>query len=213
MNDVSKEEGEISDDDEVQVVGFSKIGEEFDPTKIAFSHGTDVAITRVQLRNAGSLGPGLVDRSRQRRRRTVARSCYGLSASLNNARERLKNSQLHIPTLMSIRVSPSRKFTPGRSNLVPLTISNGELPSGVPPTLPAFSTISDSGFKSKTPVFANLRRIKPRDQRSHIGILGYVNLKFRLLDFFQYLIFQKGSGWSQVTFDPKVLTSSGGPDS
>lgn len=177
MNDVSKEEGEISDDDEVQVVGFSKIGEDFDPTKTAVSLDTDVAITKVQLRNSGSLGPGLVDRSRQRRRRTVVRSCYGLSASLNNARERLRNSQPHIPTLMSIRVSPSRKFSPVRSNLLPLTTSNGELSSGIPSTLSAFSTISDSGFKSKTPVLANLRRIKPRDQRSHIGILGYVDVK------------------------------------
>lgn len=135
--DANKEEGELSEDDDVQLVSVSKRGSVSTktaaprsgnpkPRQFNDSHVLDRnrVFSRIKSFNKSLTLEG------SRRGRPGKRG-YGLSESIVHARERLKNNQ-PIPQLMSIDTSLGGKYASGSTIVQPLSTTNNIVVASIP---------------------------------------------------------------------------------
>lgn len=187
--DANKEEGELSEDDDVQLVSVSKRNKgsiktfpprSGNPNSRQFNDSRVLDRHRVLSRIKPSSKSVTLDGGR--RGRPIKRG-YGLSESIVHARERLKNNppQAPIPQLMSIDTSLGGKYSPGSTIVQPLSTTNNIGVASIPlPRSPQLSSAPPpmtvlSIQRSKNPPVAKLKVKKPGRrpglQKSQSGIL------------------------------------------
>lgn len=186
--DANKEEGELSEDDEVQFVSVSKRSNvstksapprSGNPNSRQFNDSRVLDRHRVFSRIKSSNKSTTMDGSR---RGMPGKRGYGLSESIVHARERLKNNHppVSIPQLMSINTSHGGNYSSGSTSVQPLSTTNNIVVASIPlPRSPQLSVplplTTPLVQRSKNPPVGKLKAKKPCRrpglQKSQSGIL------------------------------------------